>query len=77
MPSTPPNDPKAPARGTEHDRTERDRADPSRKSTGPNNPLPGEPGGPSTSGHVEAEEHDDDKARGDRDPKARDNPTKR
>ena len=37
-----PNDPKdAPRRDTEHDR-----ADPSRKGTGPNNPLPGEPGGP-------------------------------
>jgi hypothetical protein len=46
--TNPPNDPKdAPRRET----TEQDRADPSRKGHGPNNPLPGEPGGPSTAGY--------------------------
>jgi hypothetical protein len=51
-----PNDPKDAPR---HDRdetrstTEHDRADPSRKGSGPNNPLPGEPGGPSTAGYSE------------------------
>jgi len=32
------------------------RQDPSRKGHGPDNPLPGEPGGPSTSGHIEPSE---------------------
>lgn len=41
-----PNDPKDATR-PEH------RTDPSRKGQGPDNPLPGEPGGPSTSGHAE------------------------
>jgi hypothetical protein len=44
MPTQNPNDP--PTRSTE-----RDRADHSRKGHGPDNPLPGEPGGPSTSGY--------------------------
>jgi hypothetical protein len=37
--------------------------DPSRKSQGPNNPLPGEPGGPTTSGHAEPSAPPDDKDR--------------
>ena len=41
-----PNDPK----DARHDR---DDVDPSRKGSGPNNPLPGEPGGPTTGGHSE------------------------
>ena len=46
--------------------------DPSRQSQkgggGPNNPLPGEPGGPSTSGRIEGEDKDQsDKARTDKD----------
>ena len=44
-----PNDPK-------DARPDRDRVDPTRKGSGPNNPLPGEPGGPSTGGHSEAAE---------------------
>jgi hypothetical protein len=44
-----PNDPKETTR-PEH------RTDQSRKGHGPNNPLPGEPGGPSTSGQPAAEE---------------------
>lgn len=63
-----PNDPKS---GADKDETRRDtrpehRTDQSRKGHGPNNPLPGEPGGPSTAGHVEAEEPDKDKANKDR-----------
>jgi hypothetical protein len=69
-----PNDPKDARRDRDETRsTERDRADPSRKGSGPDNPLPGEPGGPSTAGYTD----DDRKAaeegqRRDRDDKARD-----
>jgi hypothetical protein len=44
-----PNDPK------DEPRHDRDRVDPSRKGSGPNNPLPGEPGGPSTGGYSDAD----------------------
>jgi hypothetical protein len=69
-----PTDPKDARRDRDETRsTEHDRADASRKGTGPNNPLPGEPGGPSTAGYSE----DDRKAaeegqRKERDDKARD-----
>jgi hypothetical protein len=54
-PQNPNDDKTAPRRDDmrhrdDRETTEHDRADPSRKGTGPNNPLPGEPGGPSTSG---------------------------
>lgn len=48
-----PNDPKG--RDDETRRPEH-RTDQSRKGHGPDNPLPGEPGGPSTSGRPPAEE---------------------
>ena len=51
-----PNDPKS---GSDKDETRPDRE--RRGGGGPNNPLPGEPGGPSTSGHIEAEEPDKNK----------------
>jgi len=62
--TTPPNDPKSAPK--DETRPEH-RTDPSRKGHGPNNPLPGEPGGPSTSGHIEAEEAKPDKNRDTRD----------
>jgi hypothetical protein len=73
MTANPPNDPKSGASKdeTRHEETQtrpEHRADPSRKGHGPNNPLPGEPGGPSTSGHIEAEDGKD-KADKDRDSK--------
>lgn len=53
MTTNPPNDPKsAPKDETRHDETRPGhRTDESRKGHGPNNPLPGEPGGPSTAGY--------------------------
>lgn len=68
MTANPPNDPKSGASKDEQTRPEH-RTDPSRKGHGPNNPLPGEPGGPSTSGHIEAEEAGKDKDRETRDSK--------
>jgi hypothetical protein len=64
--TTPPN-PHDPKSGQDPSRQGQD---PARKGGGgPNNPLPGEPGGPSTSGHIEGEEHDEghDKDRADKD----------
>jgi|HubBroStandDraft_6_1064221.scaffolds.fasta_scaffold30214_10 hypothetical protein len=51
-----PNDPKADPRRDEETRRPEHRTDQSRKGQGPDNPLPGEPGGPSTSGQPAAEE---------------------
>lgn len=56
-----PNDPKDP-RSDEETRRPEHRTDQSRKGHGPNNPLPGEPGGPSTSGQPAAEEGQQRKA---------------
>jgi hypothetical protein len=80
-----PNDPKdAPRRDDVRNRD--DRADPSRKGSGPNNPLPGEPGGPSTSGYSDADrkaaeegqrKERDDKTRDGGDRTAGNQPTKR
>jgi hypothetical protein len=47
-----PNDPK----DAEETRRPEHRTDQSRKGQGPNNPLPGEPGGPSAPGQPAAEE---------------------
>jgi hypothetical protein len=57
MPTPPnPNDPKDAPRRDEETRRPEHRTDQSRKGHGPDNPLPGEPGGPSTSGQPPAEE---------------------
>jgi hypothetical protein len=79
MPTTQnPNDPKDARRDDTRNRdetrsTERDRADPSRKGTGPDNPLPGEPGGPSTAGYSpEDRKAAEEGQRRERDDKARD-----
>jgi hypothetical protein len=70
-----PNDPKdAPRR----EDTEHDRADPSRKGHGPNNPLPGEPGGPSTAGYSQEDRKAAEEGqRRARDDKAADNPDRK
>jgi hypothetical protein len=69
-----PTDPKEARRDRDETRsTEHDRADPSRKGSGPNNPLPGEPGGPSTAGYSEEDRKAAEEGqRKERDDKARD-----
>jgi hypothetical protein len=50
-----PNDPKDAPRRDDETRRPEHRTDQSRKGHGPDNPLPGEPGGPSTSGYSESD----------------------
>ena len=70
-----PQNPSAPkdARRDETRSTEHDRADPSRRGSGPDNPLPGEPGGPSTAGYTDADRQAAEEGqRKERDDKTRD-----